>query len=188
VWVDCIQPVAAQGLARILETAARVHASRKPPQTAPALVVLGANDMAGVLKDLRRRRELCPDSPIVVFNWRLDLTLARTALRAGARGFVHGEMQPKQIIRALSIVAEGRIAAPRQLLEYMISTDKPVDLDFLSSRQKEILELVSEGLSNAEIAERLFLSESTVKQHLRSAYKLLGVSNRTEAARLVLGG
>jgi DNA-binding NarL/FixJ family response regulator len=186
VWVDCFQPVAAEGLARILETVAQVHVSRKPPETSPAFVVLGADDTAGLLKNLRRKRELYPDSPIVVFNWRLDLALAQTALRAGARGCINGDMQPKQILRALSVVAEGQIAAPRQLLEYMITTDKPVDLDILSSRQKEILELVGEGLSNAAIAERLFLSESTVKQHLRSAFKVLGVSNRTEAARLVL--
>ncbi len=188
VWIDCFQPVAALGLARILEPAALVYADRKPPEKAPALVVLGVDDTAGLFENLRQRRELYPDSPIVVFSWSLDLALARTALRAGARCFVHGEMQPEQIIRALSMVAEGQLAAPRQLLEYMVSTDRPVDLDGLSSRQKEILALVGDGLGNAEIAERLYLSESTIKQHLRSAYKVLGVSNRTEAARLVLGG
>jgi DNA-binding CsgD family transcriptional regulator len=55
----------------------------------------------------------------------------------------------------------------------------------LSSRQKEILGLVGEGLSNAQIAERLFLSESTIKQHLRAAHKVLGANNRTEAVRLI---
>jgi DNA-binding NarL/FixJ family response regulator len=45
------------------------------------------------------------------------------------------------------------------------------------------LEMVVEGLSNAEIAGRLYLSESTIKQHLRGAYKVLGVRNRTEAAK-----
>jgi DNA-binding NarL/FixJ family response regulator len=49
---------------------------------------------------------------------------------------------------------------------------------------REILSYVVEGLSNAEIGRRLYLSESTIKQHLRAAYKLLGVNNRTEAANL----
>jgi DNA-binding NarL/FixJ family response regulator len=66
----------------------------------------------------------------------------------------------------------------------MNSTDLP-DLEILSFRQRQILELVVEGLSNAEIAGRLYLAESTVKQHLRAAYKLLGVRSRTEAAKLI---
>ena len=65
-----------------------------------------------------------------------------------------------------------------------MSEEEPANLGLLSARQREILGYVVEGLSNAEIARRLFLSESTIKQHLRTAYKLLGVSNRTEAANL----
>ncbi len=63
--------------------------------------------------------------------------------------------------------------------------ESSANLDILSHRQREILELVVEGFTNAQIAKRLFLSESTVKQHLRATYKLLGVKNRTEAARLI---
>ena len=55
----------------------------------------------------------------------------------------------------------------------------------LTPRQREILGLVCEGLSNAQIAERLFLTESTVKQHLYGAYKHLKVRNRVQAARFV---
>ena len=121
----------------------------------------------------------------MALSWGLDLALARIVLRAGARGYIHAGMEPAQIVRALEVVADGQIAAPRQLLEYLVFNDKPVDLDALSSRQKEILGLVGEGLSNAQIAERLFLSESTIKQHLRAAYKALGVNNRTEAVRLI---
>ncbi len=122
---------------------------------------------------------------IMVFGLHLDLALARSALKSGARGFIHAGMAPGQIVRALEVASEGEIVAPRQLLEYMIATEEFADLDILSARQREILDLVSEGLTNAQIAKRLFLTESTVKQHLRSAYKVLGVSNRTEAVRLI---
>jgi DNA-binding CsgD family transcriptional regulator len=54
----------------------------------------------------------------------------------------------------------------------------------LGHRKLEILRLVAKGLTNAQIAKRLFLSESTIKQYLRAAYKVLGVKNRTEAAQL----
>jgi DNA-binding NarL/FixJ family response regulator len=188
VWIDCSQPVAAAGLARILETAAHVHVSREPPEGTPAFSILGADDASSYLEGIKRRSRLYPDSQIVVFNWGLDLALARTVLRAGARAYIHAGMEPEQIVRALSVVAEGQIAAPRQLLEYLVANDRPLELEGLSARQKEILELVGEGLSNTQIAERLFISESTVKQHLRAAYKVLGVSNRTEAAKLAFNG
>ncbi len=55
----------------------------------------------------------------------------------------------------------------------------------LSARQREILELVAEDLSNAQIARRLFITESTVKQHLHKAYKILGVRNRRAAAKFL---
>jgi DNA-binding NarL/FixJ family response regulator len=54
----------------------------------------------------------------------------------------------------------------------------------LSTRQWETLELAAEGLPNAQIARRLFITESTVKQHLRKAYSTLGIRSRREAARL----
>jgi RNA polymerase sigma factor (sigma-70 family) len=77
------------------------------------------------------------------------------------------------------------------LLEYMIerltANDKSADLDALSPRQREILGLVVEGMSNAEIGKHLYLSESTIKQHLRAAYKALGVKDRKEAAKFVNG-
>jgi DNA-binding CsgD family transcriptional regulator len=57
----------------------------------------------------------------------------------------------------------------------------------LSARQREVLWLVSEGMSNAQIARRLFVTESTVKQHLHAVYKTLRVKNRAQAARVFRG-
>jgi DNA-binding NarL/FixJ family response regulator len=97
-------------------------------------------------------------------------------------------MMPDQLVRALAVVARGELVAPRELLRYLLNEDVPANLGALSARQREILGYVVEGLSNAEIGRRLYLSESTIKQHLRAAYKLLGVSNRTEAANLFRRG
>ena len=184
-WIDCPYPVAAIGLAQILKSEALLHIGREPPEEAPSVVIFGFGGPEGLLEGVKRIRKQSQNAVIIVFGLHLDLSAARTALRAGARGFIHAGMQPKQIVRAVEVALEGEIVAPRQLLEYLISNDDLVDLSILSKRQREILELVVEGLANAQIAKRLYLTESTVKQHLRAAYKALGVKNRTEAARLV---
>ena len=128
-------------------------------------------------------RELYPGVPLLVFGSQLDLGLAWAALKNGADGFVHAQMDPTQVLRAVEVVQKGELAAPRQLLGYLLSQNENPNLGVLSARGQEILEMVVEGLSNAQIAGRLYLSESTIKQHLRAAYKVLGVHNRTQAAK-----
>jgi DNA-binding NarL/FixJ family response regulator len=93
---------------------------------------------------------------------------------------------PGQVLRAVGAALRGETVLPRGLLSEWVDEQRPPDLGvLLTARQREILSLVVEGLSNAEIGRRLYLSESTIKQPLRAAYKALGVSNRTEAAKLI---
>jgi DNA-binding NarL/FixJ family response regulator len=189
VWVDCPRSVVSAGLVRALERQAMVHQGPKPPEDVPSCVILCANSPEGLSERVEFYREQSQEaSPVVVFGPQLDLPLARNALQAGASGFVHAEMMPDQLVRALAVAARGELVAPRELLRYMLNEDVPANLGALSARQREILGYVVEGLSNAEIGGRLYLSESTIKQHLRAAYKLLGVSNRTEAANLFRRG
>jgi DNA-binding NarL/FixJ family response regulator len=189
VWVDCPHSVVSAGLVRALEKQAMVHQGPKPPEDVPSCIILCANSHEGLSKRVEFYREQNLDAPpVVVFCPQLDLPLARDALQAGASGFVHAEMMPDQLLRALAVVARGELVAPRELLGYVLTKDYSGDLGALSARQREILGYVVEGLSNAEIGRRLYLSESTIKQHLRAAYKLLGVSNRTEAANLFRRG
>lgn len=185
IWIDCPHSIAAVGLAHIFEDEAKVHIGREPPEEDPSLTILCTSEVEGLSEGVKRIRRASPDAPILIFGLHLDLPLARDALQMGTRGFVHAGMKPQQVVRAVRVVLEGEIVAPRQLLEFLVAIDEPADLDLLSSRQQEVLNLVGDGLTNAQIAKKLFLSESTVKQHLRSAYKVLGVRNRTEAARLV---
>ncbi len=101
-------------------------------------------------------------------------------------GLLGAGMRPEQVLRAVRAALRGETVLPRALLAEWVDEHRPPDLKvLLSARQREILGLLAEGATNAQIAGRLFLSESTVKQHLRAAYKALNVSNRTEAAKLI---
>jgi DNA-binding NarL/FixJ family response regulator len=190
VWIDCPYPVVAAGLREALEGRARVHVGRTAPADAevPCCAVFDTSGSESIAEGIERIRGVDPDISVLAFSLHVDLPLARAALRHGARGFIHAGMELDQIARAVEVAHEGEIVAPRKLLEYLIANDGPTsDLDALTIRQREILQLVAQGLSNAQIAKSLFLSESTVKQHLRATYKVLGVSDRKEAARLING-
>jgi DNA-binding NarL/FixJ family response regulator len=185
VWV--VTPsysITTAGLKKVLEGKADVRIGGQSSTGSPSCVVLYAGRLEeGCLEGIRRIRELYPDVPLLVLGSQLDLALAWAALKNGADGFVHAQMDPSQVLRAVEVVQKGELAAPRQLLRYLLSQNENPKIGELSARQREILKLVIEGLSNAEIAGRLYLSESTIKQHLRAAYKVLGVHNRTEAAK-----
>jgi DNA-binding NarL/FixJ family response regulator len=173
------------GLKEVLEGKADVRIGGESCAGSPSCVVLYVGGTEeGWLDSMGRIRELYPGVPLLVFGSQLDLGLAWAVLRNGADGFVHAQMHPAQLLRAVEIVQKGELAAPRQLLGWhLLSQKKNPKIGELTARQGEILEMVVEGLSNAQIAGRLYLSESTIKQHLRAVYKELGVSNRTQAAK-----
>jgi DNA-binding NarL/FixJ family response regulator len=186
VWV--LSPsysITTEGLKKILEGKADVRIGGESSAGSPSCVVLYAGGMEekGCLEGMGRIRELHPGVPLLVLGSQLDLELASSALKNGADGFVHAQMHPAQVLSAVEVVQRGELAAPRQLLRYLLSQRENPKIGDISARQREILEMVVEGLSNAEIARRLYLSESTIKQHLRGAYKVLRVRNRTQAAK-----
>lgn len=187
VWVKSTSSVLSVGLESTLKKpGTRVYRGQEPPTTAPTVVVYvpeGGDE--NVASEVRGLKNMAPDAAVVVFGPSADLLLARAALQAGADGFLHANMPPEQIARALEKAHEGVVVLPRELLSKMVARDRRPDLSELSSRMEEILGLVAEGLSNAQIANRLFLSVSTIKQHLTSAYIALGVKNRNQAAGLL---
>lgn len=185
VWIDSPYPLTAIGLARILEGKARVHVGQELPEETPSIVIFGVGDGKDFVEGIKQLREQIPSAVILVFGLYLDPALARNALRAGANGYIHAGMPPEQVVRAIEGASDGQLVAPQEILEYLVHNDDAANLNVLPTRQREILTLVGDGLSNAQIATKLLLTESTIKQHLRAAYKALGVKNRTEAARLL---
>jgi DNA-binding NarL/FixJ family response regulator len=189
VWIDSPFPVVAAGLKSALEGQARVHLGpAPPPDDIPSSAIFDTGGVEGLSEGTKRIQAINPEISILVFSLHVNLPLARAALRLGAQGFIHAGMEPEQIARAVEMAARGEVVVPRKLLEFLIANQDPQGLDALTLRQRDILGLVAEGLTNAEIARQLFLSESTVKQHLRSAYKVLDVKDRKEAARRFVKG
>jgi DNA-binding NarL/FixJ family response regulator len=101
------------------------------------------------------------------------------ALAAGAAGVVLADAIDSALGPCLRAVLSGQTCVPR---EHWRQIEPPA----LSSREKQILGLVVMGYMNGQIAERLFLAESTVKSHLSSAFGKLGVRSRNEAVNLIL--
>jgi DNA-binding NarL/FixJ family response regulator len=112
------------------------------------------------------------------------------ALRAGASGFLLKDAPPEQLVDAIRIVARGdALLAPsitRRLIERflrqpVLATPGSKPLDQLTAREREVLELIAHGLSNSEIAARLYLTEATVKTHVAHIYRKLGLRDRAQA-------
>lgn len=185
VRIECSYPVLALALREILKDEAHVYEGRKPRGAEDPASVITYSNRRDVDSEVRRIRTFIPEAAVLVFASHPDTQLVRNALRAGASGFLHAGMRPEQIVRAVRLVSEGKKTVPKELLDVLVAEEgAEPDLAALTPRQREILELVVEGLSNVEIGKRLFLTESTVKQHLHAAYKLLNVQNRTQAAKL----
>jgi DNA-binding NarL/FixJ family response regulator len=188
VWIKSEYPTMALGLEKALQAKAHVYRGQKPPAGACPSLVVHCSNAEDPASEIERLRALAPDAPCVVASSHVDLQRVRSAIKAGARGYIHAGMPAEQMVRALSLALAGEIVLPRELLQTIVDAERRrsarEDLLALRPRQLEILDLVAEGLSNHQIARRLFVSESTVKQHLRHAYKTLGVKNRRQAASL----
>lgn len=188
-WIKGPETLASVGLQRALGGPSLCHRSETPPLREPsAIVVYCPEDPERIIAEVKEIRQAAPGAAVVVLGPSPDPELARAAVRAGARGFLYAGMPPEQVARAVSVAIAGEVVLPRELLKELVALNRPADLSVLSARQREIVGLVAEGASNSEIARRLYLSESTVKQHLRKAYKLLGVKNRLQAASLFRRG
>jgi len=142
-------------------------------------VVVCDVDEANGMAALRRLRREQPKLAVIVISPPVTGTGVRRALDAGADAIVfEPEIETTLAVTALA-VASGQSVVPRKL---RASVERPA----FSHRERQVLALVSRGLTNSEIAERLLLAQSTVKSHLSSAFTKLGIRSRKEVTALLL--
>ena len=147
---------------------------------APDLTIISARRPDGsILDGIRALKEVCPDLRIVLICERSATGDVRKALDAGATGIVSADELEEVLLPVLRVVASGQISVPGM-------RGKEASEPILTAREKQILGLVVLGMTNAQIASKLFLAESTVKSHLSSAFSKLEVSSRNEAVNLIL--
>jgi len=145
-------------------------------------------DTYGAADGQIERIKVLADDPmsgtVVVFSFSTAPQLVTASIGAGAAGFISKTVNARQLADAIVTVADGH----RVVLTPAPHRHRDGDLGWpgrgrdLSARDSELLVLLRQGYTNREIAERLYLSENTVKTHLRRLFTKLGVSNRTQAA------
>ncbi|MGW2716523.1 response regulator [Streptomyces sp. NPDC001492] len=130
----------------------------------------------------------CRARVLVLTTWDVDAHVV-AALRAGASGFLLKDIRPAELVDAIRLTARGdALLAPTVLgrvldrfLRTVPDATPPPSLQGLSGREREVLTLIGQALSNAEIAERLHLSEATVKNHVTAVLRKLGLRDRVQA-------
>ena len=150
-------------------TRSAVGVHRLPPASSVRTLLAAASELV----------EADPDTPAVVICRRSDLPQVRSLVAAGVRGVVLEDELDIALDPTVAAVAAGQVCVPGDDAR---SLAPPV----LSVREKQVVGLAAIGLSNREIAERLFVAESTVKSHLSSAFAKLGVRSRHEATDLIV--
>ena len=142
------------------------------------------------VRALRALRERLPGARVIVLTSFLDDDKLLPALRAGAAGYLLKNAEPRELVRAVRVAHAGEalldpVVAAR-LVESLAAGEQDEPLDRLTPREREVLVLIGHGFPNKQIAQRLDVSEKTVKTHVGRLLAKLGVDDRTQAAVLAV--
>jgi DNA-binding NarL/FixJ family response regulator len=158
------------------------------PKAGPEVILMDINlpKMSGIECTVRMK-ELLSNVQVVIITVYDDAARVFDALRAGASGYILKRAAPERILQAIREVHAGGMLMSSEIARKVLSTFReptpaPAEEHNLSKREQEVLELVSQGCSNKEIATKLSISIETVTWHLRHIYTKLHVRSRTQAA------
>ncbi len=136
------------------------------------------------LQATREIMEKVPESSVLIFTAYSERSLLGRGLDAGAKGYILKEAPHQTLLRAIEKVAGGEGYVDPALMPTFLS---PKDRDeMLTSREREILQLLADGMSNADVAGRLYISQETVKSHVRHILTKLEAETRTQAVAIAI--
>lgn len=195
-----------EGLAAMLARQEEVEIVGSVATGDEAMAIVSELDPEVALIDINLRSEsglaLCrrlveerPDVAVICLTVHDEEQYLFEALRSGARGFLLKRITPETLVSSLKAVLAGETVVDPLLSGRVAKVAAESEAHGLywsgmqyglTQREAEVLLLLSEGFSNRELAERLFVSEETIKSHIKSIYKKLDVTNRSEAVALAL--
>ncbi len=142
-------------------------------------------DMDGV-EATRQIKERFPEIKIVMLTMHADQDILADAIRHGANGYLVKDCSTDEIASAIETVASGDTALSPRLAASMLAEVRRQDSEadqarIITKREEEVLQHIADGCSTPEVAEKLFISQKTVKNHLASIYQKLDARDRTQA-------
>jgi DNA-binding NarL/FixJ family response regulator len=125
-----------------------------------------------------------PNAAVLIFTAYSERSLLARGLESGAKGYILKEAPHETLVRAIEKVAGGdSFIDPALMPAFLSGKDRE---DMLTAREREILQLLADGMSNADAAQRLFISQETVKSHVRHILAKLEADTRTHAVAIAL--
>lgn len=201
------QPLIREGLSSLLSLQEEIHIVGTAVEGSDALAQASRLEPDIVLMDIRMPgvngvegtrliREKLPHIKVLILTTFNDSELIFDALEEGASGYLLKDMPTETIAKAISTVFHGGVVLPKDFTAHLLAegrlkqaekalggaSEPPEGLSELTIREREVLQYLGQGLNNKEVAEGLFITEGTVKNHVSNIIHKLGLRDRTQAA------
>ena len=183
-----------EGFYVVGEAADGEAAVRLVPAAKPDVILMDVSmpDMDGV-EATKRILQNAPEQRVVMLTMHADKDLIDQAIKAGAVGYLTKDCSIDEVIDAVRMAANGETALSPALAKTMLSEVRKIDEKaareedrLVTKREEEVLQLIADGCSTPEVAQKLYISQKTVKNHLASIYEKLNARDRTQAVLLAV--